>query len=163
MKIRGAALSDAASIAAIYNHFVTTSTITFEETEVSSGEMVNRIENVQAAGLPWHVATDEDNLVGYAYATPWKARSAYRYAVEVTVYVTPARFGTGIGTALYGKLLPALQQQNIHTALAAIALPNPGSIALHERCGFRKAAHFHQVGFKMQRWIDVGYWQLVFG
>lgn len=161
MEIREADVLDAGSIAAIYNHYVSTSAVTFEEDELSQAEMITRIETVRSSGLPWYLATAAQNVIGYAYATPWKARSAYRYSVEVTVYVAPNYFGEGIGTALYRRLIPALQQRNIHTAMAAIALPNDASVALHERFGFCKAAHFKQVGFKMTRWIDVGYWQWI--
>ncbi len=159
MEIRSAASSDAGSIAAIYNHFVKTSIVTFEEEEVSDVEMASRIETVKSSGLPWYLATNAQTVVGYAYATPWKTRSAYRYSAEVTVYAAPEYSGKGIGTALYRELIPALRQRKIHSALAGIALPNAASVALHERFGFYKAAHLMQVGFKMNQWIDVGYWQ----
>ena len=161
METREADVSDAGSIAAIYNHYVRTSAATFEEAELSQAEMATRVEAVRSADLPWYLATSAQTTLGYAYATPWKARSAYRYSAEVTVYVAPNHFGEGIGTALYQLLMPVLQRRRIHTALAGIALPNAASIALHERCGFRKAAHLTQVGFKMNRWIDVGYWQWI--
>lgn len=161
MEIREAAASDAGSIAAIYNHFVRTSVVTFEEDEVPHEQMASRIEAVRSTGLPWYVATDDQTVIGYAYATPWKARSAYRFSVEVTVYVAPEHCRKGIGSALYRQLMPTLQHRKIHSALAGIALPNAGSVALHERFGFSKVAHLAQVGFKMNRWIDVGYWQLI--
>ena len=88
--IRIATRDDAAAIAAIYNPFIRDTTITFEETEVSADEIAARIADVAAASLPWYVAEDEGRIAGYAYATRWRARSAYRYAVEVTVYVDPA-------------------------------------------------------------------------
>lgn len=163
MDICDAAASDAGLIASIYNHFVRSSIVTFEEEEVADAEMESRIEGVRSAGLPWYVATDAQMLLGYAYATPWRTRSAYRYSVEATVYVAPEHAGRGVGTALYRALMPALQQRGIHAALAGIALPNEGSVALHERFGFSQAAHLREVGFKMGRWVDVGYWQLVFG
>ena len=161
MEIRRVSSTDADSIAAIYNHYVRTSVVTFEEEEVSSVEMAARIENVHSLVLPWYVAVDDGTTVGYAYATRWRVRSAYRYSVEVTAYVAPDYFGKGIGSTLYRQLIPALRERGIHTALAGIALPNTRSVALHERFGFCKVAHFSQVGFKMKRWVDVGYWQLI--
>ena len=125
MKIRDVAASDAGSIAAIYNHFVVTSTVTFEEVEIPVLEMANTIKMVKSSGMPWYVATNAETLIGYAYASPWRARSAYRRSAEVTVYVAPARSGSGIGTALYRRLLSDLEERMVHSALAGIASPNP--------------------------------------
>lgn len=161
MEIRSVSSSDADSIAAIYNHYISTSVVTFEEEEVPTVEMAARIEDVRSSLLPWYVAVDDGTTVGYAYATPWRVRSAYRYSVEVTAYVAPDCLGRGIGNTLYRQLIPALRERGIHTALAGIALPNARSIALHELFGFCKAAHLSQVGFKMKQWVDVGYWQLI--
>ncbi|SEG38174.1 phosphinothricin acetyltransferase [Bryocella elongata] len=161
MTLRDAVPLDAASIVAIYNHYVTTTSVSFEEAEVAAAEMAARIEAIQASGLPWYVATDGDRTLGYAYASRWRSRSAYRYAAEVTVYVAAGQGAKGAGSALYRLLLPTLRERGFHTALATIALPNPASIAFHERFGFRKAGHVSQVGFKENRWVDVGYWQLM--
>ena len=87
-----------------------------------------------------------------AYATRWRVRHAYRFAAESTIYLSPDATGRGIGRALYADLVSRLRAQGLHTVI--------GGIALHERLGFRKAAHFAEVGFKQDRWIDVGYWQL---
>jgi phosphinothricin acetyltransferase len=158
--IRAAAAGDPAAIAAIYNHYVARTVITFEEEPVSAPEMARRIE-ATSASLPWLVAEREGEVVGYAYATPWRARSAYRFSVEVTVYVDPDRPRLGIGRRLYEALLPELHARGIHAAFGVIALPNDASVALHERFGFEKVAHLREVGFKFDRWIDVGYWQLL--
>ena len=99
------------------------------------------------------------NLVGYAYATKWRARKAYQFSVEISVYLNPERKGSGIGTALYTRLFEALRAQDIHTVIGGITLPNPQSIGLHEKFGMKKIAHFEEVGFKFDEWIDVGYWQ----
>ena len=159
--LRLADAKDAALVAHIYNHYVGTSTVTFEEVVVDSEEMARRIEGVRSQGLPWYVAIEGDQLLGYAYATPWRSRAAYRYAAEVTVYVAEGKSGEGLGTRLETAVLDVLRDRGFHTALAGIALPNPASIALHERLGFKKVAHFAQVGFKMGCWIDVGYWQRI--
>ncbi len=100
-----------------------------------------------------------EHIVGYAYATPWKPRSAYRFSVEASVYVDFAHMGWGTGSLLYGQLLSVLQEKQIHMVIAGISLPNEASVALHEKFGFRKVAHFPEVGFKFGSWIDVGYWQ----
>lgn len=159
--LRSAEINDAAAIAAIYNYYVRTTTITFEEVEVDAREVALRIADVNSKDLPWYVAVERESIVGYAYATPWRSRSAYRFAVEVTVYVAVGHVRNGIGTSLYTELLDTIRKLGFRTALAGIALPNEESVALHERCGFEKVAHFNQVGFKLDRWIDVAYWQLV--
>lgn len=160
MIVRDATSADAASIARIYNPFIRDTGITFEEVELGADEMRARIE---AHTGEWLVATDGDAVVGYAYAAPWRARSAYRFSVEITVYVDPARPRRGVGSTLYGALFPRLEQRGVHAILAGIALPNDASVALHERFGMKKVAHFEQTGFKFGRWIDVGYWQKVVG
>jgi L-amino acid N-acyltransferase YncA len=157
--IRDAAASDIRSITEIYNYYVLDTTVTFEEQVVTTSEMTRRIESVRSAGLPWIVVTLDNKTVGYAYATLWKARSAYRFSVETTVYVDPKEVGRGMGSALYEHLLNELRARKIHSVIAGIALPNPQSIALHEKFGFRNVARFHEVGFKFSQWLDVGYWQ----
>jgi phosphinothricin acetyltransferase len=123
--------------------------------------MARRIEEAGSASLPWLVAEREGKVAGYAYATPWRVRSAYRFSVEVTVYVDPGCPRMGIGSRLYEQVLPRLKARGLHAALGVIALPNDASVAFHERFGFAKVAHLREVGFKFDRWIDVGYWQLM--
>lgn len=158
--IRVAELNDAAAIVAIYNHYISTTTITFEEDPVSSTEMTQRIADVNNAGLPWLVLTIDGKVTGYAYATKWRARSAYRHSVESTIYLDHAFAGRGLGRALYGALLDALGKREFHRVIGGIALPNEASVRLHESLGFRKVAHFTEVGKKFERWVDVGYWEL---
>ncbi len=160
--IRPAERADAARIAEIYNHYVAQTVVTFEEEAVAAGEMARRVEEVQGASLPWLVAEDDGRVVGYAYAAKWRPRSAYRFSVEVTVYLGPDDGGRGIGSGLYGEVFPVLQRQGLHAVMAVIALPNEASVALHEKFGMRKVGHLHEVGFKFDRWIDVGYWQRTF-
>jgi L-amino acid N-acyltransferase YncA len=158
-QVRSAAQSDAPAIAGIYNHYVKTSIITFEEEPVTASEITHRIVAVHSASLPWLVAENNGQLTGYAYAMPWRTRSAYRFSVEVTAYVAPEFPRHGIGSLLYSQLIPLLQRKHIHALLGGIALPNPASIALHEKFGFRKVAELQEVGFKFGHWINVGYWQ----
>jgi L-amino acid N-acyltransferase YncA len=161
VSIRSVVADDTDAIVGIYNHYVAQTIITFEEEPVSASDMRQRITDVQSASLPWLVAERDETVVGYAYATKWRARKAYRFSTEVTVYLAPNLSGRGIGSILYGNLLTALRQRHVRAAMGGIALPNQASIALHEKCGFKKVAHFEQVGFKFNRWIDVGYWQLI--
>jgi phosphinothricin acetyltransferase len=158
--IRSANSSDAEAIASIYNHYVRNTVITFETDGVPASEMAARIQEVTAAGLPWLVYEQESRVIGYAYASKWKGRCAYRFSVESTVYIDHEHTKQGIGTQLYEALLAQLRAANLHVVIGGIALPNAGSVALHERFGFEKAGHFSEVGFKFDRWIDVGYWQL---
>lgn len=156
--------SDAAQICDIYNYYVLHTTITFEEEAVSADAMVLRIEEGGedgARGLPWLVWGEEEQVLGFCYASKWKGRCAYRHSVESTVYVHPDFLGRGIGLRLYEALLAELRLLGIHAVMGGIALPNEASVALHERLGFEKVAHFREVGRKFERWIDVGYWQLV--
>ena len=161
MPIRMATVEDAAVIAAIYNPYVADTCITFETEPVQAAGMAARITEVLDAGLPWLLAADAAGAAGFAYASKWKGRRAYRFSVESTVYLHRDHTGRGIGRALYGRLLEEIRARRMHAVIGGIALPNAASIALHERLGFRKVAHFEQVGYKQDRWIDVGYWQLL--
>ena len=158
--LRPASAADAAPICAIYNAYVTTTAITFEEEAVAEQDMAQRIADVGTAGLPWLVLEVDGKVVGYAYATKWRVRPAYRYSVESTIYLDQAFTGRGLGRLLYGALLDDLRKRELRLVIGGIALPNEGSVGLHEKMGFRKVAHFSEVGMKFGRWIDVGYWEL---
>ncbi|AMY12411.1 Phosphinothricin N-acetyltransferase [Luteitalea pratensis] len=157
--IRAAEAGDAPALARIYNHYVRETIVTFEEMEVSFGEMGARLAAITVGGLPWLVAAHDGKVCGYAYASPWRPRSAYRFSVETTVYLDPGITRSGIGSCLYADLLGQLEALGLHAALGGIALPNAASIALHEKFGFRKVAHLTEVGLKFGNWIDVGFWQ----
>jgi phosphinothricin acetyltransferase len=157
--IRAATTADAAAIVAIYNHYIKSTTVTFEETALAAPDMAQRIANV-SADFPWLVLEREARIVGYAYASRFHARSAYRFTVETTVYVAHDAHRGRIGTELYGALLERLRAQKLHSALGVIALPNDASVGLHEKLGFRKVGETEEVGWKFGRWINVGYWQL---
>ena len=158
--VRPAANTDAAAICDIYNHYVRSTVITFEETPVATPEMEERIAEVTSR-LPWLVAEEAGAIAGYAYATPWKPRSAYRFSVETTVYVAQGHMRRGLGVALYRELIESLRPLGVHCAVGGIALPNPASVALHEKLGFRKVGQFVEIGRKLDRWVDVGYWELI--
>jgi L-amino acid N-acyltransferase YncA len=158
--IRPASSLDASATCAIYNHYVGTTTISFEEVTVSAPTMAQRIADVIEADLPWLVIEVDGQLAGYAYATKWRVRSAYRYSVESSIYMDPAFAGRGLGRKLYGALLEDLRTRGRHLVIGGIAQPNPASVALHESLGYRKVAHFSEVGLKFGRWVDVAYWEL---
>lgn len=159
--IRTASDEDAPSLAAIYNHFVTDTIVTFEETPIEAAEMSLRMQLVREARLPWLVAVQDARTIGYAYASKWKDRIGYRHSVESTVYLSPDASGRGVGSALYGALFDQLSERGVHAVMGGIALPNDASVALHEKFGMTKVAHFAAVGFKFGGWIDVGYWQRI--
>jgi phosphinothricin acetyltransferase len=159
--LRAATIADAAAIAGIYNHHVRNTIVTFEEEAVSAAAMADRITETNAAELPWLVWEENGVVLGYTYASKWKSRCAYRYSVEATVYLTESATGRGIGTRLYQALIAALKPKGIHGIIGGVSLPNPASVALHEKLGFVKVAHFKEVGWKFEKWIDVGYWELL--
>ena len=159
--IRSANASDAQAIARIYNHYVLNTAITFEEEEVSAKQMAARIADVQAASFPWLVVGAMGQVVGYAYVTKWRERSAYRFSVHSSVYLAQDTVGQGLGSQLYATLIDHLKQMGVHVVIGGITLPNAASVSLHEKFGFKKVAHFEQVGFKFDQWLDVGYWQTV--
>ncbi len=156
--IRPINIADAKSIAKIYNHFISNTIVTFEENLISDSDMSKRIEE-SSSNLPWLVAEENGIVIGYAFASKWKGRCAYRHSVETTVYLSPAVTSKGWGTKLYNSLFDALKTSGFHTAISGIALPNPASVALHEKFNMNKVAHFSEVGRKFDQWVDVGYWQ----
>lgn len=159
MRVRAATPDDAVAIASIYAPYVTGSAVSFEVAPPDAGEMRRRIE--AGGGLyPWYAAvTDGERLIGYAYATPFRQRPAYRYAVETSVYLDPEYHGRGAGRLLYQALIRTLEKQRFVQAIAAITLPNDASVRLHEATGFTSAGMYRQVGYKGGRWLDVGLWQ----
>lgn len=151
--------ADAAACAAIYAPFVSGSAVSFEEDAPSEDEIRERIR----AARSWLVAERDGAVAGFAYATPYRARPAYRWAVETSVYVSATAHGRGTGRALYEALLFELESRGLRTACAAIALPNPASVALHEAVGFAPVGIFRGIGYKAGAWRDVGWWQRPLG
>ena len=160
MMIRVAKDSDVNSIVKIYNYYVSETVATFEEEKLLPKDMLARIAKVRSTNLPWIVAEDEENnIIGYAYASQWKERHCYRFSVEVTVYLSPDNISKGVGSQLYEALFSDLKSKSIRVAIGGITLPNPASVALHEKFGMKQVAHFKEVGFKFNQWLDTGYWQ----
>lgn len=156
--IRNVRAEDGAALAAIYNPYITDLVTSFEIKPVTADEMAERIRRI-TEHYPWLVYELEGEIVGYAYASRWKEREAYHYCAETTIYLRTGEEGKGIGTLLYQALLDRLPAHGVKVAIGCIALPNDGSVALHEKLGFQKVGHFPAVGYKFDDWIDIGYWR----
>jgi phosphinothricin acetyltransferase len=159
--IRRVTIEDAADIQGIYNYYVAHTAVTFEERAVTLGEMETRIRGISAK-YPWFIREEEDaGLLGYAYVNTWKDRPSYRYSAELSIYVKDGHQGRGIGVELMDRLLGEVRNTDIHALVSGITLPNERSVALHEKFGFKNIACFREIGFKLDKWLDVGYWELV--
>jgi L-amino acid N-acyltransferase YncA len=159
--IRLATPDDAPAIQAIYAPFVRETIVSFEIEVPTVGEMAGRIEN-GLTRFPWLVCEREDGFVaGYVYASKHRERAAYQWGVDVTVYVHPEARRGGVGRGLYTSLFALLRLQGFYNAYAGIALPNPASVALHESLGFTSIGIYHQTGYKLGKWHDVGWWEIV--
>ncbi|MDG4513746.1 GNAT family N-acetyltransferase [Streptococcus suis] len=154
IEIRNAQVEDAANLVAIYAPYVEKTAITFETQVPAVEDFANRIEKTLKK-FPYLVAVDEGQIVGYAYASTYYARAAYDWTVELSVYVQKEARGKGIGTLLYTALEEELTARGFKNFLACIALPNPASIALHEKRGYLQVAHFKKVGYKFGTWHDI--------
>jgi phosphinothricin acetyltransferase len=157
--LRLAKIDDAPAIVEIYRAYVIDSAVSFEAQPPSIAEMQSRITEV-AKKYPWLVYEEQGRILGYAYATTFRAREAYTWTAESTVYVDRQCHGQGIGKRLYTHLFGALKDQGICNVIAGITLPNDSSVRIHESFGFRAVARLTNAGFKLGRWWDVGYWQL---
>jgi phosphinothricin acetyltransferase len=151
--------SDAAACAAIYAPNVEASPTSFEERAPGEAELATRIERTLRTH-PWLVAESGGAVIGYAYACPHRERPAYRWAVDVSVYVAEGERGQGAGRSLYEELFERLSRQGFRTACAGITLPNEASVLLHESLGFVAVGVYHRIGWKAGAWRDVGWWQL---
>jgi len=156
--IRLATPQDAPGILAVYAPIVATTAISFELEVPTVAEMVSRIQRVLRAH-PWIVLTEGSEFLGYAYAQPWQSRAAYRWVAETSVYVDAGARRRGVGRSLYAGLLSLLELQGYRQAVAGIALPNPASEALHRAAGFAPAGTTINVGWKLERWHDVAWYQ----
>jgi L-amino acid N-acyltransferase YncA len=160
LPIRLADAADAGAVHAIYAPIVENTVISFEWEVPTVVELQGRMERVLAEGYPWLVAEAGGEVGGYAYATSFRARAAYAWAAEVSVYVHPAHRRRGVGRALYRTLLRLLERQGFRSAYAVATAPNPGSEALHRALGFREVGRFPRIGYKRGGWHDVVCWWL---
>ena len=159
MHIRLASPEDAPAIRAIYAPFIEDSFVSFETVVPSVAEMAARIAAVLAEA-PWLVCTAGDEVAGYAYAGSHRARQAYQWNRELSVYLAEKWQGKGIARALYTTLIDLIRLQGYANALAGIALPNEASVRFHERLGFRPVGVYHHIGFKNGQFCDVGWWEM---
>jgi L-amino acid N-acyltransferase YncA len=150
---------DAAACAAIYARYVDGAATSFEESPPDSAELSTRIERVSASH-PWLICEREGTVAGFAYAAPHRARPAYRWTAETSVYVAPDHQRDGVGRELYDALLGLLRRQGLYVACAGITLPNEASVGLHESVGFEQIGVYRGIGFKAGAWRDVGWWLL---
>lgn len=158
MRIRAAEAGDFATIAAITNHYIAGTAIHFGYQAVS-GDELRATWRAAVGTYPWLVTEQDGAVIAYAKAGEWRSRDAYRWTTEVGIYVEAGRRGGGIGVALYRELLAALAAAGFHSVIGGITLPNPASIALHERCGFVHVGTVREAGFKHDAWHDVAFYQ----
>jgi L-amino acid N-acyltransferase YncA len=162
--VRDATEADMASVQRIYAHYVLYGLATFEEVPPPTDELLTRRAAVLRLGLPYLVATLEDAVVGYSYATSYRARPAYQYTVEDSVYVADGLGRGGIGAMLLGALIERCESGPWRQMLAVIGdSDNAASIALHRRFGFQPVGTLKSVGFKLGRWVDTVLMQRVLG
>lgn len=160
MIIRKVELADAAQIAEIYNYYILNTHHTFETERLNAEDMEKRIAEVIGI-YPYLVAEIDGEIQGYVYAAQFKLRQAYQYAVEASIYVKNQQKQKGIGSELYREFLDELKETSVHAIVAGIALPNDGSVKFHEKLGYEKVAHFKEIGYKLGRWVDVGFWEML--
>ncbi len=154
-EIRPATPADLPDIRAIYNHYVANSTVTFDESPMSLRELRTKFDHAEKAKLPFIVAVSPGgDVLGYAYVFPWKAKAAYRFTVENSIYLGPAATGKGLGKALMAELIDRSKQAGLKEIVAVIADKGAeASIGLHEQFGFKEIGHMGRVGFKFDRWL----------
>ncbi len=153
--LRDATERDIPDMREIYNHYVANSTVTFDEDLLTLKELRAKFRHLKELGYPWLVAeSPRGQVLGYAYVSPWKAKAAYRYTVEDSIYLGPASTGKGLGTALLSELLVRSKAAGVKEVIAVIADRGAeASIAIHERFGFKQIGHMGKVGFKFGRWL----------
>jgi phosphinothricin acetyltransferase len=156
--MRVALPEDAEAILAIYAPIVRETAISFEVEPPTQVEMHERIATTLRR-LPWLVCEHQGEVLGYVYASPHRARAAYQWSVDVSVYIRATARRTGMGRALYHALLQLLILQGFYQCYAGITLPNPASVDLHEALGFQPVGVYEAVGYKLGEWHDVGWWQ----
>lgn len=159
--IRDISLADAKQIADIYNYYIRETIITFEEEVVSAQDIEQRIKKVTAKGYPFFVYEENGVVVGYAYLSNWRERSAYDITLETSVYLNHNSIGSGIGSVLYKELIVRAKKINIHSLIGVISLPNDESRKLHKKFNFELIGNFKESGKKFDKLIDVEFWQLI--
>lgn len=160
MIIRNIKSDDIISVLNIYAPFIANSTVTFENEIPNIDSFTNRIEHY-VASFPWLVADVDGKIAGYAYASKYRDREAYQWMVECSIYLDPDFAGKGIAKNLYNALFEILKIQGIYKVFAVIGLPNLKSVSFHEKMGFTWFATYKNVGYKLGKWLNVGWWELI--
>jgi len=161
MNVHPVTSTDLAAMAYIVNWAIEHTPAHFGVVPITENELRRKWEHNRDT-YPWFAAEVDDGVVGFAYGSPYKPREAYRWTVDVSVYVHPDHHGCGLGRALYAALIDELRKRGLRSAFAAIALPNPASVRLHESFGFTHIGTLRRAGWKLGKWHDVGHWQLMF-
>lgn len=157
--IRPVSLEDAEELVNIYNYYVNHSIVTLDLIPFSKFDFEEKITSISDK-FPFIVFEEANEILGYAYANIFRTKPAYQNTVELTVYIKQTALGKQIGKKLYSELLQQLRAKKFHIAIGGLTLPNEASVKLHEYFGFEKVAHFKEVGYKFDKWHDVGFWQL---
>jgi phosphinothricin acetyltransferase len=157
--IRPAVEEDLSDIAAIYAHEIANSIATFDLEPPDSSYWHEKLKGNHPGDHLLVAVDDDEDVVGYAYSWSYRPRPAYSLTRETSIYLDPSVRGKGIGRLLYPALLDTMAESGVHTAVALVALPNPGSVKLHEYCGFEQVGHMREVGYKFDQWIDVSWFQ----
>jgi len=151
---------DFPSITRMYNYYVEHTIVTFDEEPLTCEAMRQKAGVIQRNYPYWVLEDDGGTVVGYGYGSQFRAKPAYRFTVETSIYFETSATGKGYGSALYTALLADLRDRGFKTALGVLGLPNEASAGLHEKMGFVKTGHLHNAGWKFGRWVDTGYWHL---
>ncbi len=159
--IRNARLEDAKDLADIYNPYIVGTTYTFEYTAITAEEMRKRIEET-IVKYPYLVYENENGkVIGYCYAHTWRPRAAFLHTCEVSIYLDQNSLGHGVGTQLYTELFKRLKLLGYHALVAGVTEENINSAKFHLKYGFKKVAHFEEVGWKFERWLGLDYYELI--
>ena len=159
IRIRAATPADLEKMLSIYELSVRNSPASFEIDPPSLNSFEQRFKDISSK-YPWIVCEIHGEVVGYSYASPHRERAAYQWSVESSVYLSSSNSKKGIGRALYSHLFQSLKEQGICNVFAGITIPNEASIRLHESLNFNYIGTYRNVGFKLNKWWDVGWWQL---
>jgi L-amino acid N-acyltransferase YncA len=159
--IRNVHIDDAKQLLDIYNYYVVNTVVTFDLEPLSLDVFKEKITTI-TSDYPFIVYEENNEILGYAYGSKFRAKPAYNDTVESTIYLKHGEQGKQIGSKLYGELLTLLKLKLVHVVLGVLTLPNEASVKLHEKFGFKQVAHLNEVGLKFGNWQDVGFWQLTF-
>lgn len=153
-------LNDVSEITRIYAHYVTHTVVTFDTKVPSEKEMCERLQTI-IRNCPAWVCVEEGKIAGYCYAHEWKTKKAYSATAETTIYLHPDYLRKGYGRILMEQLIKDCRERSYHTLVACITIPNEPSVKLHEKLGFKQVSHFHEVGRKFDKWLDVADYELI--